>query len=278
MKRRLFLKDFCSYSISAGIITSIPSTQILGFMNKRVMYTTPHEFDAWEDEFQALRKKKDLDKVIQQKLGKTSFGLGEGKYGNKDTSLGKHFKTKPLFTNNIDIDIKATTNNTTVYEFFNAPPSIMNSPYSNIYFYKNKDNNKLDGHQGFRTDDNYEIMFFKTDKEISKNYSDEYLMIHPIFNQIIANKKWFCYGIPVEQAVTYQCSECKDYFFAQLFGYKSNNPIKGNGTEYYNMVGNLKCSSSKWEYHNGIKKDQIAELTTCTCYENIKPQISSGNL
>lgn len=282
--RRIFIKDCVNISLKGGILLMAPTEGFSTVLKKTSENFEPHEFDAWEDEFQALYKeKKQVDLVIQEMTKKKTFSRGESKNGSKKEI--KDFYTKANYKNNVRYAYNEPKLKREPYPYFKKVPSIMTSPYSNLNLYENK-SNVLEGNQCFRVDkhekkdieDTYLMIFTKNNVELSQDVDKDYLLVHPDFSDIIGNKKYFCYGIPAEMPRIGYCKNCSLFFATQVFCYQANDPMYGVGKKYTQMIKHFQCPHPKHKFHNGVSS--ISDLVPCVCYDaEIETQIiDSGNL
>jgi len=259
-----------------------PTAGFSNVLNKTTESFEPHEFDAWEDEFQAIYKeKKQVDLVLQEVTQKKSFYRGEGKKSQKDEKV-RDFYSKATYKNNVKFAFENPSLKEETYSYFSRVPYSMTSPYSNLNLYEDK-SNVLEGSQCFRakhsSKTSHLMVFAKNNLELTKqDIEQDYLLVHPTFNNIIGNKKYFCYGVPVEMPRIGHCKNCNQFFFTQVFCYKANDPVYGKRKMYTQFINNPYCNVSKKDrFHNGVS--DVSDLVPCVCYDEINPfVIDPGNL
>lgn len=287
--RRLFLKDICNITLLSGLYVAKPSVDFINFMSGIEKSYTPHEFDAWEDEFQTMYKdrKHELDLTLQgmlrQKTGSSSnmFLQGESKSG-VSAPLKTHAQ-KTSYTKSVKFKTTKQEDVDAAYDYFSNVPVLMSSPYGNVHTQQDRAGNTIWGNQCFRATNygkEHLVMFVKTDSTISKEVNDEFLIVHPKFNFVIGNQRYFCYGVPAEMPTISRCSNCKKFYYSQIFCYKAKDPDYGVKPVYTQFINDPYCEykdEHNYKLHEGVSN--ISELVPCKCYDDLIPLvINSGNL
>jgi hypothetical protein len=279
MNRRIFIQDMTRV-VGIGLGTSgfMPSDKMLKKLSFIGDNFEPYHFPVWEERFQSIYQKKDadtygrVDKVIQHQLKVTQFPIGHG-YKGKNPKIAKHLSSKPNYLANLD-----TSSNNGIYNRLPDIPAMASTPVSHLAYSKN--GGGIDELIGFENRDNDSILFVKNNFTLTRNTSDEYIMVLPEFNKYVANSDWFCIGIPSEKPVAQVCSCCSRFYYSQMFAYQpvgQDAIIYGDKIKYTRLIFNAKCSYCKTGYHDNATN--ISELKGCTCYNDVKVEtIDPGNL